>query len=366
MALKMKAAVLYEYGQPLVIEEVTLDPPQPGEVMIRMAASGICHSDVNVINGAEKAPLPIILGHEAAGIVQEVGDGVTRLKPGDRVIAGLWRGCGHCYFCLSGYGNDCETPHILDSETRVRDLNGKPIRQGMRVASWAEYVVVDQSQVVPVPDDIPLTAAALIGCGVITGIGAVINTAQVEAGSSVVVIGLGGVGVNSVQGARLAGARHVIAVDLLDSKLETARTFGATHTINAAREDPVKTVRELTAGRGADYVFVTVGSAQAIAQSFDMIRKRGTAVMIGLVPDDVVVPLPVTQVALTEQRVIGSYLGSTRLSIAVPQFIELYRQGRLKLDELVTAIYPLDQINEAVAVVNQGEAVRNVIEFQAG
>lgn len=364
MMLKMKAAVLYEYGKPLVIEEVTIDEVGPGEVLIRMVASGICHSDLNVISGTDKAPLPIILGHEAAGIVQAVGTGVTRVKPGDRVIAGLWRSCGHCFYCLSGYGNDCETPHVLDTETRVHDHKGRPIRQGMRVASWAEYAIVDQSQVAPVPEDIPLESAALIGCGVITGIGAVINTAQVEAGSSVVVIGLGGVGINSVQGAKLAGARHIIAVDLLDSKLETARAFGATHTINAASEDPVKIVRELTDGRGADYVFVTVGSLKAVGQSFDMIRKRGTAVMIGLIPSNIVVPLPVTQVALTEQRVIGSYLGSTRLSIAVPQFIELYRQGRLKLDELITATYPLDQINEAIAVVDKGEAVRNVIVFE--
>lgn len=364
MALKMKAAVLHEYGKPLVIEEVMIDDPGPGEVLIRMVASGICHSDLNVINGTDRAPLPIILGHEAAGIVQAVGEGVARLKPGDRVIAGLWRACGHCFYCLSGAGNNCETPHVLDTETRVHDQNGHPIRQGMRVASWAEYAIVDQSQAVTVPEDIPLESAALIGCGVITGIGAVINTAQIESGSSVVVVGLGGVGVNAVQGAKLAGARHVIAIDLLDDKLEIAQTFGATHTINAACEDSVKTIKDLTNGRGADYVFVTVGNEQAIKQSFSMIRKQGTTVMIGLIPEDVVVPLPVTQIALTEQRVIGSYLGSTRLGIAVPQFIELYRQKRIKLDELVTASYPLDQINQAIAIVDKGEAVRNVIVFQ--
>jgi Zn-dependent alcohol dehydrogenase len=364
MARKMNAAVLYEYGKPLVIEELTLDPPKQGEVLIRMAASGICHSDVNIAIGDAKAEsLPIVLGHEAAGIVEEVGEGVTQAKVGDRVAAGLWRSCGRCFYCISGYPNNCETPHVLDSEIRAHSQKGDPVKLGLRVASWAEYAIVDQTQIVHVPDGVSLETAALIGCGVITGVGAVINTAQVEAGSSVVVMGLGGVGVNSVQAARLAGARHVIAVDILDSKLETARTFGATHVINPSREDPVKIVKDLTAGRGADYVFVTVGNAKAVTQSFDMIRKRGTSILIGLIGDDGTVPLPVSRMALTEGRVIGSYLGSTRLSILVPQLLDLYQQGRLKLDELVTARYPLDKINEAIAIVNRGEAVRNVIVY---
>lgn len=360
---RMKAAVLYEYNRPLMIEEVTIGEPQAGEVLIRMAASGICHSDVNVVKGDEQQDLPVILGHEAAGIVEAVGAGVTHVKPGDRAAASLWRSCGHCYYCVSGTPSLCETPHVLDSETRVHDMNGKPIRQGMRVASWAEYAIVDQSQVVPVPDDMPLEAAALVGCGVITGVGAVINTAQVEAGSSVVVLGLGGVGINAVQAARLAGAQHVVAVDLLDEKLETAQEFGATHLVNAARSNPVQIVKDLTGGRGADYVFVTVGSERAISQSFEMLRKRGTTVIIGLVPNNGTAPLPVRQVALTEVRVLGSFLGSTRLSVAFPQFTELYRQKRLKLDELITATFPLERINDAIAIVDRGEAVRNVITF---
>jgi Zn-dependent alcohol dehydrogenase len=359
----MKAAVLYETNQPLVIEELVIGEPQVGEVLIRMAASGICHSDVNVVKGDEIQSLPVILGHEAAGIVEAVGPGVTNVKPGDRVAAGLWRSCGHCYFCANGYPSVCETAHVLDSETRVQKLDGTPIRQGMRVASWAEYAIVAESQCVKVPDSMPLEAAALVGCGVITGAGAVINTAQVEVGSSVVVIGLGGVGINAVQAARIAGARHVIAVDLLDSKLETAAAFGATHFINPAKEDAVKAVMDLTDGRGADYAFLTVGSVKAITQGFDMIRKRGTAVLIGLVPHGTVVPLPLNLFALTERRVIGSFLGSTRLNVAFPQFADLYAQGRLKLDELITATYPLERINEAIAIVDKGEAVRNVIVF---
>jgi S-(hydroxymethyl)glutathione dehydrogenase / alcohol dehydrogenase len=363
MPRRMKAAILYETNQPLMIEDVTIGHPQAGEVLIKMAASGICHSDVNVIKGDEKQPLPVILGHEAAGYVEEIGPGVTRVKPGDRVAAGLWRSCGHCYYCGSGLPTLCETAHILDSETRVHDRNGRPIRQGMRVASWAEYAIIDESQAILVPDTMSLEVAALVGCGVITGVGAVINTAQVEVGSSVVVIGLGGVGINAVQAARIAGARHVVAIDLLDAKLETARIFGATHTINPRSQDAVGFVKDLTGGRGADYVFLTVGNVHAITQGFDMIRKRGTAVLIGLVPDGTVVPIPANRIALTEGRIIGSFLGSTRLNVAFPQLADLYAQGRLKLDELITATYPLDQINEAIAIVDRGEAVRNVIVF---
>lgn len=363
MAIKMKAAVLYEYGKPLVIEEISLDPPKRGEVLIKIAASGICHSDVNVVKGDERADLPIILGHEAAGTVEKVGEGVTHIKPGDRVGAGLWRSCGRCFYCVSGYPSNCETPHVLDTEIRARNHKGDPVKLGMRVASWSEYAVVDQTQIVPIPDDVPLETAALIGCGVITGVGAVINTARVEAGSHVVVVGMGGVGVNAVQAARLAGARTIVGVDILDTKLEVGRSFGATHLVNAARQDPIEAVRELTEGRGADYVFVTAGNSQTMAQAFEMIRKRGTCVLIGLLPAGETAPLPVTRIALTEGRIIGSYLGSSRLSVMVPQLIDLYRQGRLKLDELVTARYSLDQINEAIEVVHRGEAVRNVIIF---
>jgi S-(hydroxymethyl)glutathione dehydrogenase/alcohol dehydrogenase len=363
MSRRMKAAILYETNQPLVIEEVTIGHPQAGEVLIKMAASGICHSDVNVVKGDEKQPLPVILGHEAAGYVEEVGAGVTHVKPGDRVAAGIWRSCGRCYYCGTGLPSLCETAHVLDTETRVHDLNGMPIRQGMRVASWAEYAIIDHSQAVLVPETMSIEVAALVGCGVITGVGAVINTAQVEVGSSVVIIGLGGVGINAVQAARIAGARHVVAIDLLDDKLETARAFGATHVVNPRRHDAVRFVKELTDGRGADYVFLTVGSANAITQGFDMIRKHGTAVLIGLVPDGTVVPIPANRIALTEGRIIGSFLGSTRLNVAFPQLADLYAQGRLKLDELITQTFSLEQINEAIAIVERGEAVRNVIVF---
>ncbi|HMO57920.1 MAG TPA: Zn-dependent alcohol dehydrogenase [Roseiflexaceae bacterium] len=361
MSRRMQAAILHAPNQPLVIEEVTIGPPQVGEVLIHVVASGICHSDVNVVTGDEKQSLPVILGHEVAGYVAEVGAGVTHVTPGDRVAAGLWRSCGRCYYCGSGLPSLCVTAHILDTEARIHDRNGHPIRRGMRVAGWAEYALVDQSQVVPVPEAMPLEAAALVGCGVITGVGAVIHTAQVEVGSSVVVIGLGGVGINVVQAARIAGARHIVAIDLLDDKLATARAFGATHTVNPRQDDAVRFVKELTDGRGAEYVFLTVGNVHAITQGFDMIRKRGTTVLIGLVPDGAVVPIPANRIARTEGRIIGSFLGSTRLHVAFPQLADLYAQGRLKLDELISGTFPLDQINEAIAIVRRGEAIRNVI-----
>lgn len=361
MSRRMQAAILYETNRPLVIEEVTIGHPQAGEVLIKMAASGICHSDINVVKGDEKQSLPVILGHEAAGYVEEVGAGVTHVKPGDRVAAGLWRSCGRCYYCGAGFPNLCETAHVLDKEARIHNRNGMPIRRGMRVAGWAEYALIDQSQAVLVPETMPLKVAALVGCGVITGVGAVINTAQVEVGSSVVIIGLGGVGINAVQASRIAGARHVVAIDLLDDKLESARAFGATHTVNSRRDDALRFVKELTDGRGADYVFLTVGNVHAITQGFDMIRKRGTVVLIGLVPDGTVVPIPANRIALREGRIIGSFLGSTRLNVMFPQLADLYAQGRLKLDELITRTFPLEQINEAVAIAERGEAVRNVI-----
>ncbi len=359
----MKAAVCYEFGKPLVVEEVSLDPPQRGEVKIRLAATGICHSDVHFIRGEWGGEVPVIAGHEAAGVVEEVGKNVTLTKPGDAVVVSLVRSCGRCFYCVTGMPIDCEAKWPLETETRLRNQRGTPLRQGIQVAAFAEYVIVDQSQVVPVPEDMPLDRAALLACAVITGVGAVVNTAKVEPGSSVVVIGVGGVGLNSIQGAVLAGAYPIIAVDLLDTKLTAAQTFGATHTVNAGQETAVKIVRQLTSGRGADYVFVTVGSEAAMTQSLKMIRRRGTVVLVGLPGRETTVPLAVFKLVTEESRIMGSAMGSTRLSVDVPRLVNLYLQGRLKLDELITARYPLDQINEAINAMEKGEALRNVIVF---
>jgi NDMA-dependent alcohol dehydrogenase len=361
--MKMRAAILYDSTQPLLVQEVELSPPQDGEVLVRLVASGICHSDVNIVRGEAKAPMPVVLGHEASGYVEEVGKGVIGLKPGDPVAISLVRSCGHCFYCMGGHPNDCSGTHPLGSETRIHSLQGSPINQGINVAGFAEYVVVDQSQVVKLPQTMPLITAAVLGCAVITGVGSVVNTARVEAGSTVVVMGLGGVGINAIQAAALVGARQVIAVDLLDNKLALAKQFGATHTINAQQENAVEAVRELTRGRGADYVFVTVGSPRAVTSSLSMVRKRGTVVLIGLIGDDGTVPLTVSKLVLNEFRILGSFMGSSRISEDIPNIVDLYQQGRLKLDELVTATYPIEQINEAIESMERGEAIRNLIVF---
>ncbi len=357
----MKAAICYEFGQPLVVEEVKLDPPQAGEVRVRVAACAICHSDVHQIRGEWGGSVPVISGHEAAGIVAECGPGVTRVQPGDHVVLSLLRQCGRCFQCTIGRPYNCEFPYALDTEHRLHTLGGAPIHQGIRCATFAEEAVVDQSQVVKIPDELPLDVACLLACGVITGLGAVTNTVQVETGSTVVVIGTGGVGLNAVQGALLSGASLIAAVDLLPNKLAAARNFGATHTINAGEENVVERVLALTDGRGADYAFATVGSPRAIEQAVQMVRKGGTAVIVGMPGNDEVM-ISLNAHHLTQGRtVLGSNMGSTRLLVDIPRLVALYQEGRLKLDELVTGRYPLAEINEAIASMERGEALRNVV-----
>jgi S-(hydroxymethyl)glutathione dehydrogenase/alcohol dehydrogenase len=359
----MKAAVCYEFGKPLVVEEVEIDPPQRGEVKVRLTATSICHSDVHLIRGEWGGTLPVVAGHEAAGIVEVIGTDVTLAKPGDRVVVSFLRACGHCFYCTLGFSHLCEATFALQTESRFRNQRGDGLRHGLRTAAFAEYTIVDQSQVAPVPADMPLDRAALLACGVITGFGAVVNTAHVGPGQSVVVIGTGGVGLNTIQGAVLVGAHPIIAVDRLESKLTQAQAFGATHTINGAQKDPVAAVKELTLGRGADYAFVTVGSPVAAAQGIAMIRKAGTVVVVGIPDEGATVPLPVGDLVGDERRVIGCLMGSGRLRIDVPWLVELYRRGQLKLDELITARYPLEQINEAITAMESGEVLRNVIVF---
>lgn len=359
----MKAAICYELGQPLRIEEIEIDPPQQGEVKVRVAATAICHSDIHYIRGDWVADLPVVVGHEAAGVVEAVGENVSLVKVGDPVVISLLRSCGRCFYCTTGLPNHCDGPFALRTESRLHTQQGDVIYQGIRTGAFAEYVIVDQSQVVPIPADIPLDRAALLACGVITGLGAVVNTAQVKPGSSVVVIGAGGVGLNAVQGAVLSGASRIIAIDMLEHKLEVAKTFGATHTLNASQEGLPLLVRELTDGRGADYVFVTVGSTAAVTQGLMLVRRAGTLVIVGMPPANATAPLSVIAVADRGLRILGSFMGATRLRVDIPWLIDLYRQGRLKLDELITARYPLEQINEAIEVMERGEALRNVIVF---
>jgi Zn-dependent alcohol dehydrogenase len=304
-----------------------------------------------------------VAGHEAAGVVEAVGAGVTHVKPGDPAVVSLMRSCGRCFFCTTGAPHLCAGVFALASENRLHNQRGEPLRQGISTGAFAEQVVVDQSQVVKISPDMPLDRACLLACGVITGLGAVVNTAQAPPGSSVVVIGTGGVGLNAVQGAVLSGAHPIIAIDLIDSKLEAARQFGATHTLNGKQEGLRKTIKGLTHGRGADYVFAAIGSAPAVSQGLTLLRRGGTLVLVGMPAEGTTVPLPIGQFVYDGQRVLGSNMGSTRLSVDVPRLVELYQAGRLKLDELITNRYPLEEINAAIESMERGEALRNVIMF---
>jgi len=361
----MQAAVCYEFGKPLVVEEIDIDSPQRGEVKVRTVATAICHSDIHLLRGDWGGTVPVVAGHESAGIVEAVGEDVTLAKPGDHVVVSLLRSCGRCYYCMTGSPHTCEGdfPLAKGTQSRLHNGRGESLRHGIACAAFADYMIVDQSQVVKVPDELPLDRAALLACGVITGLGAVTNTAKVPPRSSVVVIGAGGVGLNAVQGAVLSGAHPVIAMDLLDSKLAAASIFGATHTLNAGRADAAEAVREWTWGRGADYVFVTVGSTAAIAQGLTLLRREGTLVVVGIPEHTATVALPAAHTVWNQWRILGSSMGSTRLQVDVPRLVQLYQQGRLKLDELITARYPLDQINQAIADVEAGKALRNVITF---
>ena len=361
---KIKAAVCYEFGKPLEVEEIEIDPPQQGEVKVRVAATGICHSDIHLIKGEWGGPVPLVPGHEVAGVVAEIGPNVTTAKVGDAAVVCLVRNCGRCHYCTKGLPQMCSGDFALARESRLRNLQGETLAPGLFTAGFAEYVVVDQSQVVPIPNGFPLERAALLACGVVTGVGAVVNTAKVETGSSVAVIGAGGVGLNSLQGAALAGAYPIIAIDLLPDKLETARQFGATHCVQAGQGNLEQEVRKITSGRGPDYAFVTVGAVKAIEQAIDLVGKRGTVVIVGLPPVTSRVSFSALPLVRAEKRIIGSRMGSTRLGVDLPRPVELHNCGRLKLEELITARFCLEEINEAIQLMEEGKALRNMIVFE--
>ena len=325
--MKTRAAVCRAFGAPLTIESIDLAAPGPGEVLIRMSACAICHSDIFFIDGAWGGELPAVYGHEASGVVEAVGPGVTRLKAGDHVIATLIRNCGFCPACAEGAPVFCEEVFPLDKLSPLTDGAGKPVAHGLRTGAFAEHIVVDASQAVPIPKDVKLDSAALIACGVLTGMGAVVNTANVKAGSSAVVIGCGGVGLNSIQGARLAGCSPIIAVDVEPGKLAAARAFGATHTINARGEDVAKRVAELTGGRKADWVFVTVGVKGAAEQGVTLMKRNGATVLVGMPPSGVTATIDPGWIAADGQRIFGSKMGSARPVIDVPRIVALYREG---------------------------------------
>ena len=359
----MKAAVCREFGKPLTIEDVELAPPDAGEVSVRIKACAICHSDIFFAEGAWGGTLPAVYGHEASGIVDAVGPGVRNVEQGDHVVVTLVRSCGECPCCAKGYYGSCEASFPLDDNSPLSDKDGNPVVHGLRTAAFAEQVVVDASQVVAIDKDVPFASASLLACGVITGLGAVINTAKIEAGSSVVVIGCGGVGLNAVQGAALSGAGKIIAADIAQDKLEAALQFGATDALRADNEEFSESVKKLTGGRGADYVFVTVGAKKAFDQSYDLLASGGALVLVGMPPVGVTSEFEILTMANDTKRILGSKMGSSNIHVDLPFLVGLYKQGRLKLDELVTGRYALEEINEAIAAVNRGEALRNVIVF---
>jgi S-(hydroxymethyl)glutathione dehydrogenase / alcohol dehydrogenase len=361
----MRAAVCYAFNEPLTLDDLEILPPRWGEVRVRLAATAICHSDIHYIQGEREAAPPFVVGHESAGVVQAVGEGVRGVTPGQRVVVSLIRSCGRCAYCIAGTPFLCDYPFPLNTESRLRNERGEAISDGaLNVSGFAEEAIVEGSQVVPLPDDIPFDRACLLACGVITGVGAVVNTAGVRPGQSVVVIGAGGVGLNAVQGAVIAGAYPIIAVDMLESKLDAARRFGATHTVQVGREDALEAVRDYTRGGGADAVIVTTGSPSAVTQGLSLVRRSGSLVLVGLPGPGVTAPLPIRAVVNSGIRILGSCMGSTRLHEDVPWLIDLYCAGRLELDGLITARYPLEGINEAIASVERGEALRNVIVFE--
>ena len=366
--MKTRAAVLHAPRQPFQIEELDLAPPKAGEVRVKIAAAGVCHSDWHLVTGATTHALPVVPGHEGAGIVDAIGPGVTRLGVGDHVALNWAPACGHCFYCLHDKPNLCETytdptwaGTLMDGTTRF-SRDGAPVYQFSALGCFAEYCVVPVECCVVLPKTVPLTVAALIGCAVTTGVGAVLNTAQVKPGSSVAVFGAGGVGLSIILGAKLAGAGRIIAVDQSEAKGDMALDFGATDFIMAGGET-ISAIRGLTGGRGADYVFEAIGIPGVQEQCLDAARPGGVVVLVGISPMGTGTNLPGAILTRQEKTVMGSYYGSANVARDFPLFADLYQQGKLDLDRLISKTYPLSQINEAYAAMLTGEAARGVLVF---
>jgi S-(hydroxymethyl)glutathione dehydrogenase / alcohol dehydrogenase len=359
----MKAAICRQFGIPLVIEDIALAAPGPNDIRVRVKACAICHSDITYAEGGWGGDLPAVYGHEAAGIVLEVGRAVRNMHPGDHVVVTLIRSCGTCHYCARGSQVMCEEVFDLDRASPISDISGATVTHGLRTGAFAEEVVVHASQAVTIPEDLPFDIASLLACGVITGYGAVVHTAGLKPGEHAVIVGCGGVGLNAIQGAALSGAASVTAIDLEDSKLEAARRFGATHTVNPKKQDAREAIMALTERRGADYIFVTVGAKPALDGAFDFIKKEGSVIVVGMPPSGIYAQYDPGILAAWNQTVKGSKMGSSRIAEDIPALVALYKQGRLKLDELISGRYPLEGINEAIAAVKHGAALRNVIVF---
>jgi S-(hydroxymethyl)glutathione dehydrogenase/alcohol dehydrogenase len=362
----MKAAVLRDLARPMAIEDVRISKPGPREVLVRLGAVGLCHSDLHILEGDLPHALPAILGHEPAGIVEQVGADVRTVKPGDHVVVCLVFHCGHCAHCHGGHTNRCMTPEAARAAGQPPRLTSgtDAVSAFMNIGAFAEMILVDASGCVPIRRDMPFDRACLIGCGVTTGFGAAVNAAKVRPGETVAVIGCGGVGLAAVNGAAVAGAGRIIAIDRLAAKAELARTFGATDTIDAAQGDIVAQVMEMTGGLGVDHAIEAIGRQDTIEAAFAMIRKGGLATVVGVARPDTRISLPAIDL-LREKRIQGSNMGGVRLAIDIPVYVDLYMQGRLKLDELISQRLGLADINRGFDDLRRGEIARSVILFDA-
>jgi len=361
----MKAAVLREVNRPMDVEDVQVSKPGPREVLIRTAAAGVCHSDMHFYNGTYPGRLPLILGHESAGVVEQVGSDVHYVKPGDHVITCLSVFCGHCEQCLTGHMSLCQEPEVRRSSAEAPRLSkdGSALNQFANLSSFAEQMLVHEHAIAKIRPDMPLDRAALIGCGVTTGVGAVIHTAKVEPGSMVAVIGCGGVGLSCINGAAIAGAGRVIAVDMVPSKLELARKFGATDVVNAKDKNAVGEVLEMTGG-GVHYAFEAIGLKATAEQAFGMLRRGGTATIIGMIPPGTMVQIHGPEF-LWEKKLQGSMMGSNRFRVDMPRFVDFYLAGKLHLDDMISRRISLSDVNAGLAALETGEVARSVIMFDA-
>lgn len=360
----MKAAVLRGLHQPLSIEDVQIDKPGPDEVLVQTKAAGVCHSDLHHIDGTLPCRFPVILGHESAGVVEQVGANVSYVKPGDHVITSFSGFCGHCHHCLGGHMVRCSNGREMrrgKKDAPRLAAGDEPVTQFSNLSSFAEQILTNQNCVVKIREDMPMAQASLIGCGVTTGLGAVFHAAKVAPGSTVAVIGCGGVGLSTINGAAIAGAGRIIAVDVMDDKLEMAKTFGATDVINAKDVNPVEAVRELSKG-GVEFSFECIGNKVTAAQAFSMCGIGGVATILGVMAPDVKLEIPALELVM-EKKVQGSWMGSTRTRTDMPRFVDFYMQGKLRLDELISKRIPLTEINEAFDDMQKGHVARSVIVF---
>lgn len=361
----MKAAVLREVRTPLQIEDVEIGKPGPHEVLIRTAAAGVCHSDLHFIEGSYPYPLPAVLGHESAGIVEQVGSEVRTVKPGDHVITCLSAFCGHCEYCLTGHMSLCQSPETKRESSEPPRLSSEKgdMQQFLNLSSFAEQILTHEHACVAIRNDMPLDRAALIGCGVLTGTSAVFHTAKVRPGETVAVIGCGGVGLAAINGAAIAGAGRIIAVDMSKSKDNMARHFGATDFVCAAEGDPVKEILELTKG-GVQHAFEAVGLKKTTEQAFGMLRRGGTAYVIGMIPIGQSIEIP-GYAFLGEKKLVGSLMGSNHFPIDMPRLVDMYLAGKLKLDDMISRRIKLEEVNDAFEEMKGGQLARSVIVFDA-